>query len=276
MFSIQTAQAGKEFREIRQLIKDQQAGGRRHIAKMMAVILLPIGALLALSVFDLVSETQVYTTAEGVQQSMTASYDLTTLIVNLQNELGLTALHITAQNVLLSDHSTQHSAASNATIVQTTNSVSIDNDKVMENLTNARKAVDATIGYVKSWLPITFASQNRTFTTVADLFSSITAFRHFLDSDFDHPGDAGDIAATVALYTNITGALIGTMISNVEITLFSDLWRYFVAVESLLMASDATGLVGALGSTYFVRCYLDDARLVCSTFSPSYKTGYCT
>ena len=223
---------------------------------MMTVILLPIFALICISTVALVQSATTYLKTFSLETSMMNSFSLSTLVSSLQVERGLTAMHLTVLEAIYRQQNQQQNQQENQLLLNSTASFIATAapivDFVLQNVTTARKNVNASIYAVIPWLPVLISDS--LIKSGDDLSSYLNSFRKYVDSGVK---GVSAVKTEVNFYTNLTLSLISVMVQNVDVPTYGSLWRHFVAFESLLFAGDAAGLVRAIGTTFFVDCFMD-------------------
>ena len=254
--SFQTMKTKQEFRELRRLIKDQKANSMRQTIKMMTVILLPLIALICVSIVSLIQSAATYLKTFSLETSMMNSFSLSTLVSSLQVERGLTAMHLTVLEAIYKQQNQQQNQQENQLLLNSTASFIATAapivDFVLQNVSMARKNVNTSFYTVIPWLPVLIGDS--IIKSEDDLSSYLNSFRQYVDSGIM---GVSAVKTEVSFYTNLTLSLISVMVQNVDVPTYEALWRNFVAFESLLSAGDAAGLIRAIGTTFFVQCFMD-------------------
>ena len=227
VFSISTTishiEKDKEFK----LLQKQSNSHTVQTAKMIVVMMVPVIALVSIAGVSMASSQSNYIQTRTAYNSITPSFSLTELIGSLQEERGITTMY-------LSTESPSTTLVAKMVHIQ---------DNVVMSMTK-----------IATWNVLTV--NNVVMMSTNDLHRYVATHRLSLmvkNITFSY---------NIDFYTNVTLALLEAVTDGIELPAEGDLWKTFVAFDSILRASDACGIQRALGGVFFSMGGLSDEYIL--------------
>ena len=75
-------------------------------------------------------------------------------------------------------------------------------------------------------------------------------------------GEDVDLQDDIDFYTELTHGMMDAMMANVQLPPSQSIWKMFIAYDSLMRASDAVGILRALGSSFFTKCGFTEPEIM--------------
>lgn len=192
--------------------------GQIQLAKMLAVVAIPVIALIIVCSLQLSSAIQTYNAAEIATRAFREFLRLDKLVTGMQLERGMSAAWISSRGT-------------NIDAKVTLTSLWAKNDDAIHSLTR--------------WPPNGLRAADETFHTVQELIFYINNIRSVIINT--------EVSFTkeIEQYTAITNALMSWSLSVIVLSNMSTIWSMIVSNAALLLASDVIGIQRALGSVFY-------------------------
>ena len=227
VFSISTTISHMEKDKEFKLLQKQSNSHTVQTAKMIVVMMVPVIALVSIAGVSMASSQSNYIQTRTAYNSITPSFSLTELIGSLQEERGITTMY-------LSTESPSTTLVAKMVHIQ---------DNVVMSMTK-----------IATWNVLTV--NNVVMMSTNDLHRYVATHRLSLmvkNITFSY---------NIDFYTNVTLALLEAVTDGIELPAEGDLWKTFVAFDSILRASDACGIQRALGGVFFSMGGLSDEYIL--------------
>jgi len=224
------------------IIVDNSTSGLLQLAKMFAVVAIPVITVIIICSLQLSSAIQGYNAADAATGAFQEYLNLDKLVTGVQLERGLSAAWVSSRGT-------------NIDAKITLTPVWVHNDDSLQSLTR--------------WPPSGLHVADKIFRTAKDLSFHINSLRDAVISS------EMTFTQEIKEYTAITNALMSWSLSVIMLSSMSTIWSMIVSNAALLLASDVIGIQRALqlslksSSTYVVSDLQPYVRL-------PLKTSNCT
>ncbi|XP_038070397.1 uncharacterized protein LOC119739493 [Patiria miniata] len=200
----------------------------KDMAKMLAVIVIPLVALTVMSALSLATTVSQLRDSQATLEAISASDRMTDLILALQVERGLTATFV----------------SSNRTGAELSNT-----------LREKRSSTDRAVNLLETLSELQVSGE--VISTKNGLLSALDRYRQTVDT----VEDVLPIANVINFYTDINHQLlIGALTLSTNLKEGS-LWPRIVCKDGLLQTADLYGIQRALGSSFYAGCSLSPENL---------------
>lgn len=195
------------------------------MVKNMIVIVVPISALMGMSIAGLVSSIHTYRDTKDTVLAMEVSMHIIRLVEALQHEREITSYYLSAVH---------------------------DDKKVAEEgLRYAQVAFDRILYHLPYW-PNDVIYKGELLERKDYIDDVLVHFRNDLW--------ANRVALTDALvfYTDLNESLLEAGISHITLPSNGDLWPFVVAFQAYVRAEESVAVLTAIGASYHIPCTMDD------------------
>ncbi len=205
-------------RSVEKLFSEKAESRRSQLIRIAAVISVPIIALVILSAFSMTDVVGKSWHSAEATSAIDEFFRVDDLVTSLQVERGTSAAFLS-------------SGGSNVAARERLGRIRQDSDIHVERLSYISVEVNGT------------------------KINDVTEYSSFMANLRQGVNDMTlTFEESTRMYTKLNDAFLDLAITNVVLPEDKDLWRLFVAVSSLLRASDAIGIHRALGATFFIVC----------------------
>ena len=219
VFSISTTISQLERETDYKLLQKQSDSHVMQTVRMIVVMMVPVVALVSIAGVSMATSQARYEQTSTAYDSITPSFFLAELIGTLQKERGITTMFL---------------------------STNVRSASLITKVVSIQKNVNASLAKIVNWPQLLVnGSELRSMAAVSDYL--IGHRREILSTANVTVSD------NIAFYTNMTQALLSAVTEGIVLPADSQLWKKFVAFDSVLRAGDACGIQRALGSVYFSR-----------------------
>jgi len=203
---------------VERIIVDNRSSGLLQLAKMLAVVAIPVIALLAVCSLQLSSAIDGFNVAYAATGAFQEFLRLDKLVTGVQLERGMSAAWVSSRG-------------RNVDVRRALMSLWAHNDDALQSLTR--------------WPTSGLHVADKTFHFARQLSHHINGLRGVVVS--------AEIAFTdeIKEYTAITNALMSWSLTVIVTSSMSTIWSMIVSNAALLLASDVIGIQRALGSVFF-------------------------
>ena len=209
------------------LLQKQSSSHTVQTVKMIVVMMVPVVALVSIAGVSMASSQNNYIQTRRAYNSITPSFSLTELIGSLQEERGITTMYLSTD-----------SPSSN----------------LVAKMVHIQDNVVLSMAKITTW--------NVLIVNSVVMMSTNDLHRYLADHRLSLMMKNMTFSNNIDFYTNVTLALLEAVTDGIELPAEGDLWKTFVAFDSILRASDSCGIQRALGGVFFSRGGLNDEYIL--------------
>lgn len=195
--------------------------------KMLSVMAVPVLMLISITAVTLHNAQQLNTQLHTAERTLKESLSVASLIGNLQKERGISSLFIGSSG---------------------------GDDEIKRTLTTISGWTDNSL--------VAVLAQNREFNFGFDVMGLFVTTHNITQILNMNRAGAWSRSITaehnVLFYSNLNKGLINSMTGLIVLPSGDNIWKQYVAISNLLPATEAEGIIRAVGSSFFPSCQLSD------------------
>lgn len=222
-----TAISKEENQALAKLVESQKHGRLLQTVKMIMVVTLPVMALIVVSAINLSSSIPLRDQAITARIGVNKILKIDQLVTDLQIERGTSATYLSSSG---------------------------NNQEAYDRLISLRYHTDQSLQaaeYPEEGITI---SENK--------LGSKAEFQHYLSIQRELISNSSmNFEQSLDFYTQVTKALMRHSESTLMLPGQGNIWQTTISAAALLRASDAIGILRAIGSTFFTMCRLTTNNL---------------